>query len=382
MVKFSEVVGTKDHNHDDLAKFVKTWFKEDDDLVLGAFPAPTRSDPHGKKQFNHYTAHQLTADSTDVYAVSEKLEQNIYVGIAPIRDPGVITEHSRGSGNTGQLRGVWADLDVKGTGFESQEQILEWLNTSPLPPTIIVRNGESGGIHGYWRIQDNDLLRLDKEHLLKWWAFLQAHTPTNAHGERIKIDRLTDTARLARLPGMIYWPKVSGAKYGTIALAGGTYEQIPLEALESLSADSYRLYQATLEATKANNRQVSRVFKRSFTSNLERLLVEERVNGMDWRQILVPHGWTELSSSSDGTRQWARPGTHRKSANTDYVHQDGTISDVMSLHSESTDTGLSDLKETGIPLTKFRVLLRLSFNDDVPELITAIEDLIGGQYDI
>lgn len=374
MVKFSDIAGKFEHKHDDLAKFIGVWFLPEDNIVLGAFPAPTRNEPNGKRNFTHYTACQLMNDSTGVYEVSEQQERDIYLGIATVRDPALVTDYGRGSGNVGQLRGVWADLDVKGSGFNSQEQILEWLDSLPLKPTVIVRNGESGGIHGYWRIQDDDLPRLNKEHLLKWWTYLQSHAPTNAHGERIAIDRLTDVARLARLPGMVYWPKVQGAKYGTVALAGGSYEQLPLDALESLTVDSYAEHKVKVEVSRSANRKLNRELDRSCSSPLQRLMLEQEVNKLDWAQILVPYGWTELRQSSDGTRHWARPGARQKSANTDFAHDDGQISDVMSLHSASEETGLADLKESGTVITKYRVLLRLRYNDDVPALLNAIKN--------
>jgi hypothetical protein len=41
----------------------------------------------------------------------------------------------------------------------------------------------------------------------------------------------------------------------------------------------------------------------------------------------------------------------------------------MSLLSSSEETGLADLKEAGVVLTKYRVALRLWFNDDETKMI-------------
>jgi hypothetical protein len=79
---------------------------------------------------------------------------------------------------------------------------------------------------------------------------------------------------------------------------------------------------------------------------------------MSWAEILEPYGWTWQRELRDGSNEWARPGRDERSAVVDYED-----SPVMSLLSMADETGLADLKDAGIPLTKYRVLWRLKFND-------------------
>ncbi len=93
-----------------------------------------------------------------------------------------------------------------------------------------------------------------------------------------------------------------------------------------------------------------------------------------WDDILVPHGWRFINEGTEGRRLWSRPGgDYRKSAVTDW---EGSEGNVMSLMSTSRETGLLDLLEAHIPLTKERVLLRLSFNDQYELMTDWIDSLI------
>lgn len=382
MIRFDDIAGSYDHRHNDLAKFIRTWFRPDDDIVLGAFPAPNRQHEHRDKSFMATTASQLAQGSTDVFEVAETLQRDTYLRITPIRDPDMVTGERIGSGNTMTPLGMWADLDVKPESFGSQLEVTTWLDTLPIKPTMIIRNGESGGMHAYWRVQDADLDRMTGEHMKMWWAYLQSMTPTQSNGERVMIDRLVDMTRLARLPGMIYWPKSAEAKLGTVALAGGTFEQIPLDSVEQLSAGAYKADKDATTRTATQARRVDREFGRGFASPLEKFFAEERINALSWDQILGPFGWEMLRENSDGSRQWSRPGIRRKSAVTDYTDpKTGQVSDVMSLLSGSDESGLLDLKEAGIPLTKFRVLSRIRYADNMRELVNEIHNpkhLTGG----
>lgn len=202
-----------------------------------------------------------------------------------------------------------------------------------------------------------------------WWSYLQAQAPNNAHGERIQIDQLTDIGtRLARLPGMTYWPKSSGAKIGTVALAGGTYKPVKLEDVERLSEVTYAGYQERRAVARRSARSTEKKLDRTL-SPLKRLTLERAVNRMSWDEILLPHGWTVRSSHGGSTRFWTRPGSKQKSASTDYTRDDGQLSDVMSLYSGAEDTNLLDLKLADVPLTKMRVLLRLKYGDNASALL-------------
>ena len=98
--------------------------------------------------------------------------------------------------------------------------------------------------------------------------------------------------------------------------------------------------------------------------------VEDFVNDhLSWSDILTPHGWKFRRQQGDGSKEWARPGQNARSAVTDYQG-----SPVMSLLSMSPATRMSDLLDAGIPLTKYRVLLRLEYDDDEEKLIIDMVD--------
>ena len=92
-------------------------------------------------------------------------------------------------------------------------------------------------------------------------------------------------------------------------------------------------------------------------------LEEEFNETHTWHEVLEPLGWTDIGRDSDGRTLWARPGQDKgatyKSAATDYQG-----SHVMTLFSDSPDTGLWPLAEAGIPLTKYRVWVQTRFDGD------------------
>ena len=59
------------------------------------------------------------------------------------------------------------------------------------------------------------------------------------------------------------------------------------------------------------------------------------------------------------------------------VDWEGSEGNVMSLMSTSRETGLLDLLEAQIPLTKWRVLVRLSFNDDYDAAMKWVDEQNG-----
>ena len=112
-------------------------------------------------------------------------------------------------------------------------------------------------------------------------------------------------------------------------------------------------------------------------------LIQTIQDKYDWEDILIPHGWKLRRTLRSGEREWARPGSNDRSATTDWVdpkNPEYGPSGAMSLLSSSLETGLSDLKDLGEPLTKWRVLLRLHYDDDVVSMVTN-EFLSSGNID-
>jgi len=85
-----------------------------------------------------------------------------------------------------------------------------------------------------------------------------------------------------------------------------------------------------------------------------------------WTEILLQAGWTFTRIDSQHREEWARPGREgEKSACVNWPESP----EMMSLLSTSYDTGLLDLLDANIALTKWRVSLRLNFNDDYQAMV-------------
>lgn len=288
---------------------------------------------------------------------------NLYFGVCPILED--VDYNKRGTeDNIDYVTGVWADIDIKPKGFETQEDIIQYLFGLALHPTMVVGSG-SGGVHAYWKLSEGE--RGTKELVDRWWCYLD-----EAAGER-KIDKLVDLTRILRMPGSVYFPKADTAsKVGKVEILYKIDNTYTIEEIHSISAEAFTVKHDRRKAviTKdANARLEMDGFARNAlkerSDNYWRLLraiseLEDYVNKqMSWAEILEPYGWTWQRTLRDGSNEWARPGRNERSAVVDYED-----SPVMSLLSMADETGLSDLKDAGIPLTKFRVLRRLRFDDN------------------
>lgn len=377
-MKFTEIAGELDISPSTAITFIQSWFAPEDRItVVGRRTIRTGSLD---------VVSQTMAASELVESLNDQLLEslifdpdgssyNLYIGVCPVtEDLGLFKRGTKD--NIAYVPGVWADIDIKDGGFESEESILRWLMSLPIRPSIICGSG-SGGVHAYWRLHWGE--RGDEDLVERWWAYLDEMA-----GER-SIDKLVDSTRILRIPGSVYFPKADAASSALkmvklIDAPGITY---PKQLLLDISADAF---QRRLE--KRNRLRTQDAQSRLDTDELARKLmstemgrwalmkaiarVEDYINQeMDWFNILVPFGWTHRKCYSDGTNEWARPGQNDRSAVTDYEG-----SPVMSLLSTSEDTGLADLRDAGIPLTRHRVLLRLHFNDDQEALVKfAIEGM-------
>ncbi len=81
---------------------------------------------------------------------------------------------------------------------------------------------------------------------------------------------------------------------------------------------------------------------------------------LTWEKILTESGW--VAYKSDG---WTRPGGSGKSA---------VAGSTLTLMNSNEGTGMSDLRDAGVELTRWRVFLRSRHSDDVS---SAVEDLSG-----
>lgn len=356
-VTFGDLVGRLDTDANSLRWFIELWFEEDDIVTIQKLPHD------GKRQFLALPAKHLHANAEMILnqKAVEGTKNEFYYGINPVAREIHNWSDTRRQAGFGYIKGFYADLDVKNGAFESREQILSYIEGLEIQPTTVVESG-SGGMHLTWKITG----QIEPEDLKGWWAYLQSKAP-----EGVGIDRLVNVDRIFRLPGSLRWSK-NGSLNTKLQLINGSRKTHTIEDARNLTKEPLEQHRNRQKMFKA---QKTVMLDRKFNSvntgkpGLIKSLCEMKADEMDWSEILEPEGWSLLRESSDGSRQWIRPGSSQKSAVTDYTHSDGTVSGVMSLLSSSPDSGLLDLKEVGIPLTKFHILLRLRFEDDLDALI-------------
>lgn len=257
--------------------------------------------------------------------------------------------------------GVWLDLDAnKDRAFLDQDEILDFLETLGVQPSIMVATG-TGGVHAYWRTPDllepSDAERLGQ----MWWSYAQA-----AAGS-IVIDRVFNCDRVLRLPGSVRWPKKTEAPSVSQILAIDEGRTVTAADLESVSRGAW---EAVVEVRRRTRQDVSRsqvtALDLAGENPWQRMWIASQLPDLfnethTWEQVLEPYGWRRLGQDYEGRVQWARPnGDGSKSATTDWVESPH----VMSLFSTSPDTGLLGLKDADIPLTKYRVHVQLAWEGD------------------
>jgi hypothetical protein len=365
-LKLSDLTGQVKISAHHARTLMGTWFDPEDKIVI----VGRKSEKTGK---NDTLSQSMTAaefceftdeDLESLIFDEDGTKYNLYFGVCPVIEDVTLTK--RGSEeNVSHVPGVWADLDVKEKGFGSKEEIIQYLYGLALRPTIVVGSG-SGGIHAYWKLAPGE--KGNKELVERWWSYLD-----EAAGPSISIDKLADMTRILRIPGTVYFPKPdSGSKVGAVEIMYKVDDTYTIDQITQVSQEAYDIKVARrrrLINQDANRRLDMDSFARNamggLGNNKWRMLraiseLEDYVNQkMEWAEILEPHGWKWQRTLSDGSNEWARPGRDERSAVVDYED-----SPVMSLLSMSEETGLADLKDAHIPITKYRAFLRLQFGDD------------------
>lgn len=381
-MKLSEFAGSIEVMPEEAVTFVKTWFKPEDKICLIAKkPERTGSlNVISQSFYAHEFIQELNKEFLEELIFDEEGNSwNLYMQVSPIKED--VTLKRRGpEANVSYVPGVWGDIDVQPGGFDSQEQIMEWLNSLDLLPTMVCSSG-SKGVHAYWRFKWDQAG--SKDLVDSWWSYLDEKA-----GDK-SIDKLIDIARMLRIPGSIRFPKEDDKKSNKLR----TVRIIDHHADRLYTPEQVATLSAPYKEIKEQKR--SRVVKRDkesrkevdgFASSLMRnksnswqalqaaAELEDYVNSQwSWGHILEPHGWKWKYQQSDGSNVWARPGQSDKSAVTDFED-----SPVMSLFSTNEATGLFDLLDARIPLTKYRVALRLMFDDDWKAMTDyVIEEIFG-----
>lgn len=304
------------------------------------------------------------------------VQWNLYMSV------GVMREKPEGKRKGGKrdvawVPGVWVDLDSDKHGFfDDEEECLALLRNLPPEayPSIVVATG-TGGIHAYWKT-DAPLDAETAEALCTmWWTYLCSRTDK-------KIDKLCNPDRLMKLPGSVRWKKYDHDPVTLVKLLYADASVVtPVSTLRSLSADVWDEYQADLRARRdrvrdarlAATQEVARGTGR-WNMLMTLATIEDDFNlTYSWDDILIPLGWTKIDQDSEGRDIWARPGLAgyelHKSAATDY---DG--SHVMSLFSDSAETGLAHLIDTGTTLTKYRVWVETVWEGDEAAFVRSYLD--------
>ena len=274
-----------------------------------------------------------------------------------------------------EVPGVWVDLDVKPGSFDDQEQAMQLLRDCPLPPTAIVLTG-SGGIHAYWRLDVPAGTEEGRELNLRWWCLLTSIVYP------ISIDRLVDPSRVLRVPGSIRWPKKFDQTPKRVTLhytndVSYSAEQIRLatqdiwdEHLNRINNTRDKVLQSRIQVQQHLQRLVSEDSSNKWLRYMDIAYIEDKFNEMySWDSVLEPLGWTKLGEDEDHRVLWSRPGDGvRKSATTDWPDSPH----IMSLFSTAEETGLLDLHDSEIPLTKYRVWVHLTWGGDERSAISSL----------
>ena len=338
-------------NVNDLYEFVTEWF-EPGDLIRVHLTK-------GKRRACHTYTYEdlLTNTDADLYRVSSDNGEpvNVYFQVHPVKDSELEVWQKGGESNTATMRGVYLDLDIKTGSFQSQAEILEFVHGLEVQPTVLVDSG-SGGVHAYYAFEEDvDTTAKPIQAMFREYVKAKAYPRV--------VDNLRDIAREFRLPGCIRYTS-TGATRAVVSVLETTGERVSYQELRELVSPYYEARRGTLQVRRRSEAllldECDEVLE-SAPGFLKTVMVEQWINRhVDWSQILT--GWTCTGVSSDGTRQWQRPGddASSRSATTDWPDSPNT----MSLFSSSDETGLSQLQEEEVALTKFRVILELHFNND------------------
>lgn len=369
-MKLSDLTGEVKISAYHATTFVSTWFEPTDKIcVVGRKSEKTGNLDTVSQSMTAAEFCQMDDDTLESLIFDEDGNKwNLYLGVAPIKED--VSLRRRGTeANIDYVTGVWADIDVKEKGFASQDEIMQFLFGLKLQPTIVNGSG-SGGVHAYWKLAPGE--RGDKELVERWWSYLD-----ETAGEK-SIDKLVDLTRILRIPGTVYFPKEkSGSKVGAVEIIYKLDNYYTIEQIKAVSEESFKAKHEKRKALinqDANRRMDMDTFARDMLagiggnqwkmwraiSELESFVNEK----ITWAEILSPHGWTHMREMRDGSNEWARPGRAERSAVVDYED-----SPVMSLLSSAEETGLSDLKDAHIPITKYRAMLRLQFEDDEKSMV-------------
>ena len=376
-MRLEDLAGSLDVRPGQAASLIKAWFNPDQIIVISGkkVVAPTKG--NAKVMSQSVTALDAIQSLDEEVLRSlcfEPEPMDLYINVGSPRTY-LETMYKRVTNtDLDYVIGVIGDFDVKDNSFASTEQIYEYLASLELEPTITVESG-SGGVHAWWKFDTSAYgavrPEFGREIAHRWWSYLNAM----AANYGAQVDQLYDTARMMRLPGSIHWPRNGNGTPSKVTLTkhdGPSHS--PLRMME-VSSDAWSGRLVKVAKTRESDKQM-RVAAEEYASMLSgdkwsQLMAIAGVEDyfqekVPWQNILEPAGWTYTRTDSVGRDEWARPGREgEKSACVNWEESPH----VMSLLSTSHDTNLLDLLDAEIPLTKWRVSLRLNFKDDYQAMV-------------
>lgn len=390
-MKLDEIAGAVEVDPSAAARFLRGWYDEDDLVTLVGVRKKEPQKPHLMAEVypveelvvglesdgGQQLLHSLVNDPRD------GSQWNLYVQVCPAAHELESPFKRGGDENVARFWGPWVDLDVKPGSFETQDDALNFLRGLDVFPTTVVTTG-SGGVHAYWRMTHSLAVEAGRDLVRAWWSYLGE----KASSYGAKVDHLVDISRMMRLPGTVRWPKEREAAVPALVslfYVGGPETHVAPERLLEVASPASERREERIRRTQLTDRQrrwdadsiaAELLNSENRWSTLRAVAqVEDLFNELvSWDEILEPEGWTFLREDNNERREWARPGRGDKSATTDWPESPH----VMSLLSSSEDTGLADLKEAEIALTKYRVALRYWFNDDETEMVKWTISRAGG----
>lgn len=371
-MRLKDLAGSLSVDSDQAACFIKAWFDPNDIIVVSSkrmIPVQGES----KVMSQCLTAMDFVTSINDEQLESlctDPVPMDLYVNVGSPRD--CVGTYARVKEvDLDHIIGVAADLDVKDTGFKSTQEIYDFLKTLGVQPTIVVESG-SGGVHAWWKFSERLRKDAGKDLYARWWTYLnqKAFAYNGAH-----IDKLVDLARMFRIPGSLHWPRNGQGAVGAVRLVSSDGPVADVARMLALSVDSWEARNKAVKETRTRDLQmvasaddyIAKLSKGKWGAMWAAAHVDEWFNEhMPWENILRPAGWTFTRTDSVGRDEWARPG--REGEKSAAVNWDESPH-VMSLLSTAHETGMLDLLDAGIPLTKWRVSLRLNFEDNYQALV-------------
>lgn len=369
-ITFGDLVGEVHHDPAAIAEFLQWWFRKGD-LVNATFIKEGRRKKVITQGAERDDLIEMLSQADFKTEFLDKADFNAYFTTSASNK--VFDgdgEHRPTKSDCKALRGVWADVDVKSGVFDSEDAVREWAGSLAVKPGAIVWTG-SGGAHLYWKVKGLSGIPVE-EVGKRWWSYLDTTTP-----EGVVIDRLIDVeTRILRLPGTTRFPKpkeMISRKPVTVEFTGEG--PMDVETFRELTDNGIeRYHERTRETRELVEGIDSKLYSYAEEGTWSRLVLltatEELISDFfSWDDILEDAGWELYRVGSEGRREWSRPGKIGKAGVTDWEESP----EVLSLFSWSEETGLADLYEAEVTLTKWRVYLRLRHNDNVE---SALNELI------